>query len=610
MSTHLIVFFSALFALVSAAHAAPTTTTQTKKSVSTLAVSAAAAGPTITTQPQPASSTVAAGSNVTYSVVASGSGTLTYQWQKRTTAAYANISGATNASLNQTNVQASDSGTYRVVVNDASGTPTNSNPVSLTVNGPPSITAATTLQHQAITLRAAATFTVTASGSGTLTYQWRKNGADMPGQTGASLSFAAVAAADEADYTVVVSNAYGSATSEPARLWIVPPTSQFVSANFTSSTNFRLPYFYILPPNYDGSRSYPLWVFFHGASDTESTFLTNTGAAGFSRVCVSYARQAADPIIAVYVTRQAGSSSWDGYAPVVAELIPRLQANFKVDASRIYIAGESAGGKAAVDTLTLAPANYAAFMICDGTGDTTTVGTISGVPLWAVWSQGDSVVTGTPAWVQAFRRAGGKAVFTQFITPSHASSIMMGFTLPAAVNWLFAQRRGVAPTNEPLISITTPTSDSVYKTTATSVTLTGTAAALGQTVSGVTWENATTSTTGTASGGSAWSTGNIALASNKSSLLLATATIGTSWAPAYGGSTSFNDVLLVTVPFDLTLTRQSPTSLLLSWTGGYPPYRVQSSPDLTTWTDVNTNAISPVSVTGTGTRAFYRVVGQ
>lgn len=98
--------------------------------------------------------------------------------------------------------------------------------------------------------------------------------------------------------------------------------------------------------------------------------------------------------------------------------------------------------------------------------------------------------------------------------------------------------------------------------------------------------------------------------SDKSSRLLATATIQTSWAPAYGGSTSFNDTLLVTAPFDATLAPQGPGTLLLSWTGGYPPYRVQSSTDLSTWTDLSTGATSPMSVNATGARTFYRVVGQ
>lgn len=569
----------------------------------------AIAAPTITSQPSPPTQTVSVGANVAYSVTATGSGTLSYQWQKRTTAPYANIAGATNASLNLSNVQAADSANYRVVVTDSAGS-TNSNPVTLTVNGPPSITPATTLQHQAITLGAAASFTVTASGAGTLTYQWKKNGADIAGQTAATLSFASVQESDEADYTVTVTNSFGSVTSEAARLWVVPPTSQYVASNFTSSTSFRLPYFYILPPGYSAAQKYPLWVYFHGASDTESTFVTGSGAAGFSRVCVSYARQAADPIIAVYVTRQSGSTNWNGYAPHAAELIPYLQANFSVDASRIYIAGQSAGGKPAVDVVTLSPSTYAGFMICDGTGDTATASSITQVPLWAVWSQGDTVVTGTPAWVQAYRTAGGRAVFTLFATPSHVNSITMGFTLPAAVDWLFAQRRALASSAAPLVSVVTPTSDAVHKTTATSVSLAGSVSALGQTVSSVTWTNATTGTSGSATGTTAWNTGAIALSSTQSSRVLTTATLDTSWAPAYGGSTTVNNTLIVTKPFDSNLIHQSANSYLLSWAGGYSPYRVQTSSDLATWSDVSANASSPLLVNTSATRAFYRVTGQ
>ena len=566
--------------------------------------------PTISSQPSPASQSVNVGATVAYTVVASGSGALSYQWAKRTTEPYANISGATGATLTISNVQPSDAASYRVTVTDGTGS-TNSNPVSLSVtSAAPVITPTTALQHTAVTLGAAATFTVTATGSGSLSYQWKKNGVDIAGQTGASVSFASAQTADEADYTVTVGNAFGSVSSEPARLWVVPPTSQFVSANFTGGTGFKLPYFILLPPNYDATRKYPLWVFFHGASDTESSFITGTGAQGFSRVCASYARQATDPIIAVYVTRQAGSTSWNGYAPVVAELIPALQATYGIDADRIYVVGESAGGKAAVDLVTLNPSAYAAFVICDGTGDNTTVSTISGVPLWAVWSQGDTVVTGTPSWVQAFRRAGGKAVFTQFVTPSHSSSIFMGLSLPALVDWLFAQRRGVPPVNEPLVAITTPTGDAVHKTAATSVSLAGSVSALGRAVSGVTWENATTGATGNASGAAAWSTGAVTLASGKSTLLLVTATIGTSWAPAYGGNTSVNDNLWVTAPFDATLTPLGPGGFSLNWSGGYPPFRVQSSTDLVTWTDLSANATSPFGVSSSSPRVFYRVVGQ
>ncbi|MGE4179955.1 MAG: GEVED domain-containing protein [Limisphaerales bacterium] len=81
---------------------------------------------------------------------------------------------------------------------------------------PPSIV--TQPASQTIAESGAATFSVAVNGSGPFTYQWRRNGAPIPGATGATLSLPRVQAADFGEYDVVVSNAAGSSTSDPAQL--------------------------------------------------------------------------------------------------------------------------------------------------------------------------------------------------------------------------------------------------------------------------------------------------------------------------------------------------------------------------------------------------------
>src|SRR5207249_6343829 len=82
----------------------------------TLTVSAAAVAPTITTQP--VNQTVTAGQTATFAVVAGGTATLNYQWQKNR----ANIGGATGASYTTPATTTSDSGsTFRVVVDNTGG---------------------------------------------------------------------------------------------------------------------------------------------------------------------------------------------------------------------------------------------------------------------------------------------------------------------------------------------------------------------------------------------------------------------------------------------------------------------------------------------------------
>lgn len=164
---------------------------------------------------QPASRTVNAGANVTFSVVAAGAGTLAYQWHKDGVS----ISGATASSLTLTNVQAGDAGSYTVVVTNFTGSLT-SNAATLTLTTLPTI--ATQPAGQIVGFGASVTFSVVANGPGTLTYQWRKDGTPISGATASSLVLTNVQAGSAAGYSVVITNANGSTTSDTATLTVVP----------------------------------------------------------------------------------------------------------------------------------------------------------------------------------------------------------------------------------------------------------------------------------------------------------------------------------------------------------------------------------------------------
>ncbi|MBU0616866.1 MAG: hypothetical protein KKI02_04045 [Planctomycetes bacterium] len=68
-----------------------------------------------------------------------------------------------------------------------------------------------------------ASFAVTATGYPALSYQWRKDGVDIPGADQDSYAIASVTFADAGDYDVLVSNTCGSATSATATLTVCPP---------------------------------------------------------------------------------------------------------------------------------------------------------------------------------------------------------------------------------------------------------------------------------------------------------------------------------------------------------------------------------------------------
>ena len=92
---------------------------------------------------------------------------------------------------------------------------------------PPSITQQPA--SQTVTVGQAVTFTVAASGTPAPTYQWKKNGADLSGATGAAYAIASVVESDAGTYTVVATNSAGSATSTGAVLTVtVPPSNVHV----------------------------------------------------------------------------------------------------------------------------------------------------------------------------------------------------------------------------------------------------------------------------------------------------------------------------------------------------------------------------------------------
>ena len=196
---------------------------------STAATLTVNAPPTITTQPQ--SQTVTVGATATFSVVATGTAPLTYQWSKNGAA----ISGATNSTYTTPATVSGDNGsTFTVKVTNVAGSKM-STAATLTVNVPPAITSQP--QSQSVTVGATATFSVVATGTTPLTYQWSKNGATISGATNSTYTTAATVSGDNGStFTVKVTNVAGSKTSAAAILTVnVPPaiTTQPLSQSVT-----------------------------------------------------------------------------------------------------------------------------------------------------------------------------------------------------------------------------------------------------------------------------------------------------------------------------------------------------------------------------------------
>ncbi|WP_260736045.1 immunoglobulin domain-containing protein [Tunturiibacter lichenicola] len=201
----------------------------------------------------PVDTAVTAGQPATFTVAASGSGTLSYQWA----VAGSEVTGATSPTLTipaTTIAQNGESVTVTITSNFGQVTST---PVTLTVDAPASVAIITQPASQTAVVGQSATFTVAATGSPQLNYQWFENGGQV--QTGPQPSYTTpiLKAVGTASIYVTVSNPVNQLQSATATLTInaptpvsitTPPANQIVGVNqpvqFTTVVAGSAPYTY------------------------------------------------------------------------------------------------------------------------------------------------------------------------------------------------------------------------------------------------------------------------------------------------------------------------------------------------------------------------------
>jgi len=177
----------------------------------------AGTAPAITTQP--AAITVNAGQTAAFSVTATGTATLRYQWRKDGV----NITGATARTYTTPATTSAYNGVkYQVYITNGYGAITSKSAL-LTVVSAPALSITTQPAAQSVIAPATATFSVVATGSN-LGYQWQKDGVAIPGATAATYTTPATSTADHgSSFRVVVSSGTQSLTSQSAQLSVSAP---------------------------------------------------------------------------------------------------------------------------------------------------------------------------------------------------------------------------------------------------------------------------------------------------------------------------------------------------------------------------------------------------
>jgi hypothetical protein len=180
------------------------------------------------------------------------------------------------------------------------------------------------------------TFSVTASGTNPLSYQWRRNGVNVAGGTSATLVLANVQSGQEGDYTCVVTNVAGSATSNAATLTL-DSTPRIINVSCLASA---------------GSGESTLVMGFYISGTGAKTLLIRGIGPRLAGAPFNKTNVVADPSITVYNSSQASIAINNDWSSTLAPDFLRVGAFDLVN-----------GSKDAAVKITLEPGLYTVHMV-------------------------------------------------------------------------------------------------------------------------------------------------------------------------------------------------------------------------------------------------------
>ena len=234
---------------------------------------------------QPLNQTNIAGTSASFSIVASGTPPLSYQWRAYTSSStFTNVPAATEPTLTLTNVQPT-SRLFGVVVTEGGGLSVTSSLASLTVYRPPFITRQPALLPVANSLAvvgATAQLSLLVLGTAPLRFQWRFNDVDLVGKTNSRLTLTNLSLEQAGGYSIRVTNDYGLVLSQTVPLTVIPdPFSKITSGSIvTDRTATRG----LAWGDYDGDGFIDLVVTAVGDPNTNVFLYHNERDGTFSRV--------------------------------------------------------------------------------------------------------------------------------------------------------------------------------------------------------------------------------------------------------------------------------------------------------------------------------------
>jgi predicted peptidase len=223
----------------------------------------------------------------------------------------------------------------------------------------------------------------------------------------------------------------------------------FSARVYRNGAGQSMPYRLFTPKAYDKEREYPLILWLHGAGSVGSDNLKQISGASLrgTHVWTTPQNQMKHP---AFVLAPQSPASWANFRSgelsremiLVLEILAAVRTEFRIDPSRIYVAGQSMGGYGTWDLITKRPDLFAAAIPLCGGGDTARGEDAARTPTWAFHGDSDPTVPVSRSrdMIAAIRKAGGNPRYTEYKGVGHDVWVR-AVREPGLVDWLFAQHK-------------------------------------------------------------------------------------------------------------------------------------------------------------------------
>jgi len=229
------------------------------------------------------------------------------------------------------------------------------------------------------------------------------------------------------------------------------PLDGFSARTFQGATGVKMPFRLFVPHEEARTEPLPAIIYLHGGSGagTDNVKQISGHNTPGTRVWTTPVMQARHPAF-VIAPQLPGRNQWSApnsdalapYAALVVELLASLSREFAIDGKRVYLVGQSRGGRGTWDLISKRPDLFAAAVPVCGDGNTVRVVNARRVPVWAFHGAKDTVipVTGSRDMVAALRAVGGSVKYTEYPDAGH-NVWGLAFAEPELPKWLFSQER-------------------------------------------------------------------------------------------------------------------------------------------------------------------------